>query len=323
MTAAATPRCSDAARDRGDPMAGTAAPAERWLLIEHPGPWAVDALAGSGIAPRVIDHLRHAADEAGARILLIRRPGRRAVVPQRLWAVVSHREGLTTATGAWQQDAELLAAARALELGTEAGPDAAPAPSAPSAPAADPGAWLLVCTHGRHDTCCAVRGRPVAAALAARWPDRTWECSHVGGDRFAANLVVLPDGTYYGGLDADSAVSVADGHLRGIVDPAYLRGTSALPPVAQAVAVAAHERFGPAGPRAFTAAGVTRLAPGRWQVRLAGQPGAGVPAHLVAQVSRVIGDAAQLTCRAGAASAIASYRVEALTERGPGATPGR
>jgi hypothetical protein len=47
----------------------------------------------------------------------------------------------------------------------------------------------LVCTHGRHDACCAVRGRPVAAALAAAYPERTWECSHIGGDRFAANVV--------------------------------------------------------------------------------------------------------------------------------------
>ena len=29
---------------------------------------------------------------------------------------------------------------------------------------------FLVCTHGRHDRCCALRGRPVAAALAARHP---------------------------------------------------------------------------------------------------------------------------------------------------------
>ena len=53
-------------------------------------------------------------------------------------------------------------------------------------PALEPEPMLLVCTHGVHDTCCAVRGRPVAAALARRWPEATWECSHVGGDRFAA-----------------------------------------------------------------------------------------------------------------------------------------
>ena len=82
-----------------------------------------------------------------------------------------------------------------------------PTPStAISQRAVDLGPILLVCTHGVHDTCCALRGRPVAAALAARWPGQVWECSHVGGDRFAPNVVVLPDGFYYGNLDPETAV---------------------------------------------------------------------------------------------------------------------
>ena len=74
---------------------------------------------------------------------------------------------------------------------------------------ADP--LLAVCTHGRHDACCAERGRPLAAALAAsRHADAVWECSHIGGDRFAGNLLVLPRGLYYGRVDPDSALEVAD-----------------------------------------------------------------------------------------------------------------
>ena len=34
----------------------------------------------------------------------------------------------------------------------------------------------------------------MAAVLAERWPDLVWECTHVGGDRFAANILVVPDG---------------------------------------------------------------------------------------------------------------------------------
>ena len=85
---------------------------------------------------------------------------------------------------------------------------------------------MLVCTHGVHDTCCAIRGRPVAAALAAEWPGQVWECSHVGGDRFAPNVVVLPDGFYYGNLDPESAVrhrTAAPGRRRG-GGPAPRRG---------------------------------------------------------------------------------------------------
>jgi hypothetical protein len=51
-----------------------------------------------------------------------------------------------------------------------------------------------------------------------------WETTHVGGDRFAANLVCLPDGTYHGTLDRGSAVEVALGCLRGEVAEAFYRG---------------------------------------------------------------------------------------------------
>ena len=32
------------------------------------------------------------------------------------------------------------------------------------------------------------------------WADEVWECSHIGGDRFAGNLVLLPDSLYFGAL---------------------------------------------------------------------------------------------------------------------------
>ena len=45
----------------------------------------------------------------------------------------------------------------------------------------------------------------MAAALAAAHPEETWEVSHIGGDRFAGNLLVLPHGLYYGRLDPAAA----------------------------------------------------------------------------------------------------------------------
>ena len=105
-------------------------------------------------------------------------------------------------------------------------PDPEPGPTAVGATRP----LLLVCTHGIHDTCCALRGRPVAAALAEHWPDAVWECSHVGGDRFAPNVVVLPDGYYYGQLDPESAVAAVRSHLAGTVDAALAAGDGALRP---------------------------------------------------------------------------------------------
>ncbi|PFK65638.1 sucrase ferredoxin, partial [Priestia megaterium] len=86
--------------------------------------------------------------------------------------------------------------------------DIVPALASPGMPGYPP--VILVCAHGRHDPCCAVRGLPVGRALGERWPEQVWECSHIGGDRFAANVVVAPDGVYYGGLDAKSAVATVE-----------------------------------------------------------------------------------------------------------------
>jgi hypothetical protein len=107
---------------------------------------------------------------------------------------------------------------------------------------------LAVCTHGRHDACCAELGRPVALALAdGPHADAVWETSHVGGDRFAGNLVVLPRGLYYGALDAASARAVADATAAGEVVLDHLRGRSDLPMGAQAAEVALRREHGLTG----------------------------------------------------------------------------
>lgn len=288
-------RCSDTARLRGDPIGATAAPARRWLLVEHPGPWQVDAFAGSGIAPPVLSALAAAARAAQARPLLVRRPGRQAPAGPRSWAVADAGTGAVQ-WGRWASDTDLLGAVDALTSG--------PLPGSSREP------LLLVCAHGRHDTCCAVRGRPVATALARRWPDATWECSHVGGDRFAPNLLVLPDGACYGNLDTADAVGLVDGHLAGTLQLAWLRGLSTQQPVVQAAVIAAHGRHGPGGPRDVTSTRVEQVDAHEWRVHLAGREP--MPETMVATVERHRREPALLTCRAAEESAAWTFRVRDL-----------
>ena len=66
----------------------------------------------------------------------------------------------------------------------------------------------------------------MAARLAQAYPEETWECSHLGGDRFAGTMVLLPHGLYYGWVDDGDAVAVADAYLDGRVVPEFLRGRS-------------------------------------------------------------------------------------------------
>jgi hypothetical protein len=93
---------------------------------------------------------------------------------------------------------------------------------------------FLVCTHGRHDRCCAERGRPLASALAAMHSDQTWESSHFGGDRFAGNLIAFPHGLYFGRVAPADAEHVVTEYTDGRLDLDHLRGRSCYPMAVQA-----------------------------------------------------------------------------------------
>jgi hypothetical protein len=279
-------------------MAGSAPQTRGWLLLEHPGPWPVDAVAGSGIEPRILQSLQNAAAAAGARILLVRRPGRPERDAPRRWALV--RPGQATVAAPWREDTDLRAAAAALAV--------TPTTQARTADAAD--ALILVCAHGMHDACCAIRGRPVAAALAERFPGQVWECSHVGGDRFAPNVVLLPDGFYYGNLEPESAVRAVRDHLAGAVDARWLRGMAGVPPPVQAAAVAAYARLGPLPPGAVSVEQVQQVGPhdghgSETTVRLRTADATRVQVQVLA----VRRSAAQLTCRAARETPATAYEI--------------
>jgi hypothetical protein len=289
-------RCSFAAEHRGDPLTGTAAPAMGFLLIEQPGPWGRFALTESRLDPTVGRAVSTRAVARGLRVLLIRRPGRQpaALGEPRRFALVDSRPGSETVRwGRFDQDADLLD----VPLDEGAGP-----PSYDS--------LYLVCTHGRHDTCCAIRGRPVAAALARLRPEQTWECSHVGGDRFAANLVVLPHGLYYGRADEADLPALIAAHERGEVVPRLLRGRARWLPAAQAAQQHAREVYGDLSIEAFPAAGTLPLGEGRWQVRLRHDNG-----FLLATVhATALADAGLLTCHATKAAHPPAFEVTSLVE---------
>ena len=255
-------------------------------------------MAGAGWSAEIVDALTAAVRRSLGRLLLIRRPGRRQVTSTRAWAVT--RVGAGTVWGTWQQEGDLLVAAASLSAPLPSPPRGA---SSPRPVSREP--VLLVCAHGIHDTCCAVRGRPVAAELARGWPAATWECSHVGGDRFAANVVVLPDGTYYGGLDADSATDVVAGHLDGRLDPTHLRGSVRWPPAAQVAVAEIHASQGPYAADDVRAEHWTREGPGRWRVDVVLPAGRRVSVVVTGERR----PAAPLTCAATRATSATAFRV--------------
>jgi len=276
-------RCSVQALLRGDSAVATAPPARRWLLVEQPGPWGRDALLESRFDSRVASRLAARARELGIRIQMVRRTGDRLVDSGRRWGVADTTPGVQTVRWSTRaSDDELLQLPWDGSVGT---PSAVPT--------------YLVCTHGAHDVCCAVRGRPLARALpTAGLPADVWETSHLGGDRFAANVVVLPWGFVYGQVPPDGGGLVA-AHAAGQVVLPFLRGRAGLAPAAQAAQHAARTELG--------LLGVDDLAPRRVQALAAPAPGidryevvlAGPDGDLLVTVeSRLSPQAQRLTCAA-------------------------
>lgn len=216
-------RCAQAASAIDEPRYATASTVRRWLLVEQSGPWGIDAVRESRMPSVAADALVDLGKRLGARVLLLRRHGARVQSGCTVYVAT------TRVTIQRLESFALDAPADVLDLNLDG---LRHGQSVGGRLEHDP--LLLVCTNGRHDPCCAEFGRPVAAALTAAYGDRVWEVSHIGGDRFAGNVVVLPDGVYYGGLDADRAVAVAGAHLDGRIDLDTYRGRSALPFVAQA-----------------------------------------------------------------------------------------
>ena len=104
---------------------------------------------------------------------------------------------------------------------------------------------FAVCTHGRRDPCCAERGRPLAERLAASFPEVSWESTHVGGDRFAGNLVAFPHGLYFGRVEPEEGPEIASGYSEGrIARLDRYRGRSSDPPHVQAAELALRDRMG-------------------------------------------------------------------------------
>ena len=216
--------CALTSRELHEPVRGTAPVARGWLLVEQPGPWGRDAILDGRLNADVAHALTARTADLDVRIQAIRRVGRDG--DRERTAFLVHAGPRTT----WARRLTFTDPHELLALD----PDTATQSQPPSVgePHDDP--LYLVCTHSRRDACCALFGRPVATALTGAYGDAVWESSHLGGHRFAANLVVLPQGLVYGRVDAESALRLVDVSRRGLVDIELLRGRSSLDRWAQA-----------------------------------------------------------------------------------------
>lgn len=98
--------------------------------------------------------------------------------------------------------------------------------------------FFVVCTNGKKDKCCAKFGFPVFKFfenIHLPFCYTAWECTHIGGDRFAANAALMPYGIYYGRIGVEDVHEIIKETAFGRIRFQNYRGISKLSFFDQAV----------------------------------------------------------------------------------------
>ena len=210
-------QCSELSLAGGEELRATAVTALRWLLLEVSGPWPRDVgdetALPNGAREAVAAWLERT---PGGRLQFIRRPGRGA----------GALRAFVVEAGEQRREVRRLQLDRLDDL-ADIDLDAAGTRLDAS--------LVLVCGHGTRDRCCALRGTAVFDALADRLGvEELWISSHLGGHRFAANVLVLPAGIQLGRVDPAEAAFTVARVLGGRIPLELYRGRTCYPAPVQA-----------------------------------------------------------------------------------------
>ena len=260
--------CSDLSLLAGEPLYGSAPQAQGYLLLEYTGVWGEKALEESNIPEPVKVRLKElGAQVTGLKTLLIKtQPGQRQERRIRLFiAALSAQPPRLYAF--WLTDyPDLLA----LNVPAILAGEAVYNPYLHDLP------LYLVCVNGRRDRCCARHGLPVynglMAAMGSTPEPQVWQCTHVGGHRFAANLLCLPHGLMYGRVRAEEALSILEADRESRIFLPNLRGRVSDRPVVQAAEYYLRQQSAAYGINDYRLLDAQELSPGEWSVRFAAQP---------------------------------------------------
>jgi hypothetical protein len=275
------PFCADISAATAEPLAATASRVDHWLVIEYRGLWSRDVLGGSLFSDRVKAALRQQLDALPrSRLLFIRRPERRARDGRMVYLARSTEDGSALSGLEVGHVDELVG----LDLAAQAQPVDQP--------------LLVVCTHGKRDRCCARYGRPLYDRLREEADENwVWQSTHVGGDRFAGNLVCLPEGLYFGRVQAGDVWPLLDEYLARRIYLDRYRGRSCYSFPVQAAEYAVREARNVTDIDALRLVSSQRLGPRSWTVRLLVRSSGEL--HEV-EVRQEAGELTYLTCEAEA-----------------------
>jgi hypothetical protein len=216
--------CNECSRQVGERQFASAPRVDVWLLLEYGGAWGNKALPESDLAPEIKSQLDAWLDATpNSKFLFIKQHDGQTNGPR--FYVALSRE---TDSRLYRFDLPDYTALRSLDLNAIA--QAAPAYDSQLSDER----LFTVCTNGRRDIACSKYGLPVYNVLAEIDSASAWQCTHMGGHRFAGLLAALPSGVCYGYLDADDSHDVYEAVQRNDLLVENTRGRSCYDAPAQA-----------------------------------------------------------------------------------------
>ncbi len=292
--------CSELSRRAGERSAGTASTGAVWLLLEYPHGWGRHAFEESALPPEVKQFFKDAlARIRHSRLLFIKTDRGRRDARMNLFVVRCRerspfivRLGLEKYDDVTSYDLAAVASGADTQGGEVRG---------------DP--FFLVCTHGRRDKCCAKFGMPLYNALREFGGECVWQSSHVGGDRFAGNLVCFPHGLFYAHATPEAGRRVADAYRAGRVLTEEFRGRACYPHHVQAAEAFVREEAGLDGVEDLHFLSTHPEGADSWRVRFEERDGGRVQeAHVLRRPSDF---ANFITCHSAAPAPVPQFHLEA------------
>lgn len=309
--------CSELSRGFAEKTYGTASVGGVWLLVEYPFWWASKAFQESHLSPAVKSYVnRFLKSIPRSRLLFIKRDrlGRSGELSV---FVVRCREREPSVVQLTIKDYEELLGVDLLGIARGSGVEA------PTAGVVRERPLYLICTHGKRDKCCAKFGYPLYKSLSAQ-DTAVWQSSHVGGDRFAANLVCFPHGLFYAHMTLEmSRHVIAEYEARRVVLEKY-RGRACYSYPVQAAEYFIRTEGRIAGLGALRQLDCTPTGEKSWRVRFAGLEEVTAGTVYEARVRNVTSAFQSYnTCHAAEAKSVPQYLLDEYSVTSIGVSPKR
>lgn len=289
--------CSTLSRELGEQLFGSAPTHDVWLLLEYTQPWGAKVLPDSDLSNDIKARLNALlANIPKSNILFIKQQFKR-VGKLAFYVALPHESHPRLYEFALNGYNDLLT----LDVAAVAAQDS----KYDAHWTHDP--LYLVCVNARRDRCCAKYGLPLYRELAMQAGSRVWQCSHIGGHRFAPTTLFFPHGINYGRIEPGEAPTLADEYRHGRLNLERLRGRVCYDSVTQAADYYLRAQLELDGIDALRHTGTRALDSEKWRVQFQ----AGAETHAVELQKSPVGVETQNSC--GAAEKVPLMRFELLS----------